>query len=358
MGSLKVAFIVSALVNKGVITYVRDLIHELEIKGCECHIFYFDKDVEIHFDCYSERISLYHKIDFNSYHIIHSHSLRPNLYVFLHRRKSDTAKFITTIHSYIKQDLEYTYNVFVSFVFFRIWNILLVKQDLLVCLTEDAKKYYKNLLLNKRITSVHTGRTNGNIYEDIGIEDQEIITTLKSEFIIIGANAVITHIKGLEQILDFLADNTNYAFITVGDGKDRQWLELYAKKLDVSDRCLFLGYRNDAIRYLKYYDIYAMPSRSEGFPLALLEAVSNKVPVIASNLNVFKEIFPDSEITLFDLDNKSSLKGAFELLKNPDYRDAVVNNAYKKYLYTYTAEAMADRYLSVYRKLLINYKFS
>jgi L-malate glycosyltransferase len=348
MGPLKIAYIVSALVNKGVIFYVRDLVDELIKKGHSCEVFYFDREVEVIFVCKTERISLLRSIDFNSFDVIHSHGLRPNYYVFLHRKRNDRTKFITTIHSYIKPDLAYTYNKLISFVFSRIWIFLLIRQDVVVCLTEDAQGYYRKILLNKRITFVHTGRNLSNNYDKIDAVDETLITSLKQNYTIIGTNALLTHIKGLEQILDFLSLNKKYGFVVVGEGKDRKWLELYAKQLGINDRCLFLGYRANAVSYLRYYDIYVLPSRTEGFPLALLEAVSNKIPVITSDLKVFDEIFADNEITRFKLDNIPSLQMAFEKLCDPDYRFNVVAKAYKKYTGLYTASAMADRYLSVY----------
>jgi glycosyltransferase involved in cell wall biosynthesis len=352
MEPLKVGFIVSALVNKGVIFYVRDLVNELIIKGCDCQVFYFDEEIEIKFSCYSERISIYHKIDFNYFDIIHSHGLRPNLYVFLHRKKTDSTKYITTIHSYIEPDLAYTYNRLISFVFSRIWNFLLIKQDLVVCLTEDAQNYYRKILLSKNITFVHTGRNLSDNKEGINAEDEDLIRIFKSKYIVIGTNAMLTHIKGLEQILDFLSLNQDYAFIIAGDGKDKDWLEAYSKRLGISERCLFLGFRANAVRYLRYYDIYALPSRTEGFPLALLEAVSNKIPVITSDLKVFAEIFNDNEITRFELDNILSLQQAFDKLNDGKYRSSVVESAYQKYIELYTASAMADRYLSIYNEVL------
>jgi glycosyltransferase involved in cell wall biosynthesis len=352
MKPIKVAFIVSALANRGVISYVKDLSEELTKKNCDCSVYYFDEKVDLRFNCHSERISIFHKIDFNSFDIIHSHSLRPNLYIFLHRKKSDKARFITTLHNYVKQDLAYTYNRFVSFVFSRIWNVLLIRQDLLVCLTKDAEEYYRSFSLNKNITYVHSGRNSLSHDEDINSEDKELIALLKSRYRIVGANAVITHIKGLELIVQFLVKNAKYAFIIAGDGKDRAFLESHAEKLGVSNRCFFLGYRDRAARYLKAYDIYAMPSRSEGFPLGLLEAVSNRIPAVVSDLKSFKEIFGANEVTMFELDNSSSLQDAFDKLEDPKYRDSVVENAFAKFSSAYTASAMADRYLSLYQNLI------
>lgn len=75
---------------------------------------------------------------------------------------------------------------------------------------------------------------------------------------------------------------------------------------------LFLGYKNDAYKYLPYFDAYTIPSHSEGFPLAMLEAAAYGKPIIASNLSVFKEIFTDDEISIFDLNDEKSVPNAIE----------------------------------------------
>lgn len=60
----------------------------------------------------------------------------------------------------------------------------------------------------------------------------------------------------------------------MGDGKERQPLQELAQTLGVADRVLFVGRKPAGFRFLQLADIFVMPSYSEGFPLAMLEAAS------------------------------------------------------------------------------------
>ena len=53
-----------------------------------------------------------------------------------------------------------------------------------------------------------------------------------------------------------------------------------------------------------------MPSYSEGFPLAMLEAASMQKAIVCSDIPVFREIFSEQEIVTFELDNTNSLRDA------------------------------------------------
>ncbi len=77
-----------------------------------------------------------------------------------------------------------------------------------------------------------------------------------------------------------------------------------------------------------------MPSRSEGFGLALIEAIQQKIPVICSDIEVFKELFSEKEITFFKLDDTISLKKALETALKIGKQK--VELAYSRYINNYT----------------------
>jgi thymidylate synthase len=67
-----------------------------------------------------------------------------------------------------------------------------------------------------------------------------------------------------------------FKLIIMGDGKERARFEQMTHELGIDERVLFAGMQKDAFRFLPYYDIYAMPSRSEGFPLVTTKKVHLK----------------------------------------------------------------------------------
>ncbi len=89
-----------------------------------------------------------------------------------------------------------------------------------------------------------------------------------------------------------------------------------------------------------------MPSRSEGFGLALIEAVQQKVPVICSDIEVFKELFNNDEVTFFRLDNKNSMIDALKEVSESGSKKAAL--AYSGFKNKYADILMAERYNELY----------
>lgn len=80
----------------------------------------------------------------------------------------------------------------------------------------------------------------------------------------------------------------------IGEGRSRPELEELVSKHCLQDRVILLGARDDALKYVKAFDIFAMPSFSEGLPLALLEALAGARPVIGSDIDSLRPILEDS----------------------------------------------------------------
>lgn len=70
----------------------------------------------------------------------------------------------------------------------------------------------------------------------------------------------------------------------IGEGREHAALVEQIKALGLDERVHLLGERQDAARYLRAFDVFALPSHSEGFPLALLEAMAAGLPVVASSI--------------------------------------------------------------------------
>jgi len=81
--------------------------------------------------------------------------------------------------------------------------------------------------------------------------------------------------------------------LMVGDGGDRSKCEQLARDLGVSDNVRFLGKQDAIEEILSVSDLFLMPSESESFGLAALEAMACKVPVITSNAGGLPELNVD-----------------------------------------------------------------
>jgi N-acetyl-alpha-D-glucosaminyl L-malate synthase BshA len=83
--------------------------------------------------------------------------------------------------------------------------------------------------------------------------------------------------------------------LMVGDGGERSYCEQLARDLNVCDEVRFLGKQDAIEEILSVSDLFLMPSESESFGLAALEAMACKVPVISSNAGGLPELNIDGE---------------------------------------------------------------
>jgi len=353
---MKIAFIVPSLSQRGPIIVVRDIVDKIICKGeDEICVFYFDDIIELKFSCEVKRIEFTKKINFDDFDIIHSHGIRPDLYVFINKILGNIkrAKTVSTLHQYNYIQLKFELkNKWKAYIASNLWNLFLSKHDLIICLSRDMKKYYESQIFinSNKLRYVYNGRPNLKLNNFNS--SYEIFNKIPKDYIVLGTSCLITKRKGLEQVIKVLPDMPNLYFVIVGNGEEEKELKFLTHSLNVENRCVFLGFQKNPIEYYKYFDIFILPSRAEGFPLSLIEAASAKKAIIVSNLDVFKEIFTENEVSFFTLDNLEDLKN--KIIYTYNNKINFENNVYKAFLDKYTSDIMANNYLRLYLQLLKN----
>lgn len=120
--------------------------------------------------------------------------------------------------------------------------------------------------------------------------------------------------------------------LLVGDGPDRQRAERRCRELGICDQVRFLGKQENVEEILSIADLFLIPSGSETFGLAALEAMSCSVPVISSNIGGLPEVNIHGETGyLCDLDDIGCMgKYAVEILSNKELHKELSQNARKQ----------------------------
>ncbi len=370
---MKIAYIVPKLAQRGPVIVVRELVAQMTAHGHECTVFYFDEGPdELGFPCATRRISRREGraaaggpggLDFNRFDIVHSHGLRPDAYVCLHKPARSHARCITTLHNYVFDDLRYEYNRLTALTAGRAWLAALRRHDTVVTLSRHARQYYSRFLPAEKLTYAYNTRRRPADSGFPPLTEAEIVEATDgfapqpqapqptahpgaARPYLIGVHAELTARKGIDQLLRVLPQLPDHRLLIIGDGPSRAALEQLAAVTGVADRVRFVGRRPNACRYLPLYDLYAMPSRSEGFPLALLEAAAYGVAVICSDLPVFQELVKDKEAAFFELEDPASLQTA--ILDATARRQELARNLHTRYLSAYSPEHFYDRYLNIY----------
>jgi glycosyltransferase involved in cell wall biosynthesis len=110
-----------------------------------------------------------------------------------------------------------------------------------------------------------------------------------------------------------------YSLSLIGDGPDKHRLEQLASRAGVHDQLRFLGFRADAARIVGEHRLYCHTARMENFGLAILEAMAQGVPVVATPVGGTMEVFDDGvEGTFWPLDDaEGAARRLVELMDDP-----------------------------------------
>jgi glycosyltransferase involved in cell wall biosynthesis len=121
-------------------------------------------------------------------------------------------------------------------------------------------------------------------------------------------------------------------FLVAGDGSRRPIYEKHASKLGLADRVEFLGMVRDMRSFYAACDLLVLPSRSEGSPNVVLEAMAMKLPVVASDSTATREVVTHlRDGFLFPVGDVDRLTEMVELaLGSPDLRAALAARALRK----------------------------
>lgn len=136
----------------------------------------------------------------------------------------------------------------------------------------------------------------------------------------------------------------------VGKEENIDYLEKICEEYGVSDNVEILGNINDIPNFLKSIDIFIMPSRYDGFGIALIEAMAVGIPCIASDIDGPKEIIKNNEYgLLFKSKDYNDLSQKIE--KTVDNYNEIDTIKIRKYVSdNYEIEAMVQKLNALYQK--------
>lgn len=180
---------------------------------------------------------------------------------------------------------------------------------------------------NKRIVCV------GRLYKD------------KGQIVLLEAVNELVNVRGCR----------NFCVDLIGDGEEREELEKYVCDKKLCDYVHFLGKKPRSWFYprLKDYDLFVMPSISEGFGLTLAEACSAKLPVLTCNIPGPVEVIDGGRFgDTFKTGDPEALANGIEHFLNNGADVNRTNNAYEYVKKNFDVSITAKRYIEEYIKLI------
>ena len=109
--------------------------------------------------------------------------------------------------------------------------------------------------------------------------------------IVVGTIAGLRTAKNLPRLVRAVAAaGPNVRLAIVGDGPERGAIMVEAERLGIADRVMMPGFLRDPARYIRLFDIFALSSDSEQYPIALLEAMTSAIPVVSTDVGDVRTI--------------------------------------------------------------------
>jgi glycosyltransferase involved in cell wall biosynthesis len=175
---------------------------------------------------------------------------------------------------------------------------------------------------------------------------------LREGEIVIGTVAGLRPVKNLPRLVRAFAamHSKNTRMVIVGQGPDSERIAAEARALGVADRLSMPGFLPGSERYIGRFDIFALSSNSEQFPLALVEAMAAGLPAVATNVgDVFSIVSPDNQPLIVDADDEPAFAAALDTLaERPDLRRAIGRANREKAAAEYDEKDMIARYAKLY----------
>ena len=142
--------------------------------------------------------------------------------------------------------------------------------------------------------------------------------------------------------------------LLVGDGPERARVAAMVRELDLGRKVCFLGAMVEFAELIRHADLFMLPSETESFGLAALEALASGVPVVASDVGGLPEVIRNGETgRLTPVGNIEAMaEAAIAILENEQTHARIAQAARQDALTRFTLAAALDRYEAYYRRLM------
>ena len=138
---------------------------------------------------------------------------------------------------------------------------------------------------------------------DVSKFQKKTFTDCQRELMAASNEKIITHVSNFRKVKRVddvvkiffeIQKSVSARLMMVGEGPERETAEKLVRDLGITDKVLFLGQSNEIDKILCFSDLFLLPSETESFGLAALEAMVHSVPVISSNTGGLPEVNKDN----------------------------------------------------------------
>jgi len=158
------------------------------------------------------------------------------------------------------------------------------------------------------------------------------------------------------RIFKLINDELSSRLVLIGDGPDAPKVLHMAEEMGLADRVLFLGGQDSVETILCKADLFLLPSASEAFGLAALEALACGVPVVGSIVGGLPELVRDGEVGYLEPigDVEAMARRGIEILTDRELNQFMAQNARRLTVAKFDTKDIVKQYYDFYQEVLDN----
>lgn len=365
---MKIMYVVPNLVIGGVTRVVLNLITELQKKHYNCEIVIVSLTQEINKEIAElDKIKLY-SLGMNSSpiswgrglikykkileqvspEIVHSHTLYCHYISCILVNKSKKYKLICSEHGTYSGKLKFYKRM-------NLFRMLNKKADLVTNVSSKSCASYinANIVNASKMIAVYNGIDLKQIkYDEIKRNKiRRQLGILETEKVV-GFVGRLAPEKNLKNLL-FAIKSLNVKLVIVGDGDESDFIKKIIVSESLSSKVIMLGEKINSTDYYSAFDLFVLPSDTEGLPTALIEAIACYCLSISTNCGGTNEIFPVGYPFIVPVNDSTLLSKCISdiLALTENERKNIKNECFLNIRNRFSVEIFAHNWFEIYGKL-------
>jgi len=298
---------------------------------------------------YKSAEKIFRIIESKSVDITHTHGYKGNILLGSIPKAKRPTPVISTIHGWT------SIRKFSKIWFYNLIDRMFLKNlDALVFVNKENQSSIRHK--RKYVVENCISKLSFNL-EIVSATDPDLVEQCKNAFVV-GSISRLSEEKGIIYLLKALKklinDDNNYKAIIIGEGLLEDHLREYIKTNKLTDKVILTGYKKNAYRFLQLFDVFVLPSLTEGLPMVILEAMQASVPIVATEVGGIPSILRNKiEGIVIKPSNSDELADAISLIKNnPKMAKEMTYRSLEKVQNKYSVEKMAKEYIKIYKMVL------
>jgi len=278
--------------------------------------------------------------------VVHAHGYKADIYAFFALRASGVS-LVSTCHNWLDNDRKTSFYGILDRLILRGYaQIVAVSEDVRQRLLKSGVNANKVSMIRNGIDLRPFDRASAVVRHELGWNTYQIV----------GLVGRLSVEKGVDIFLHtaarVLAHCPDTKFVVAGDGPDRAELDTLIDKLGIRDHVRMLGRCDDMPTFYASLDVMVSASRREGLPIAILEGMASRLPLVATEVGEIPTVLQDgcTGVLVPAAEPEILAAAIIELLSDPAKRERLGSAARQLVEDEFSAERMTADYLRVYEE--------